>query len=180
MTGLMTHTTISQAQSLPTASPSPKMIVTVLPGSWSNGIIEADSKFNCTGDTILIGRSHYGDENKPTKYKCGTATQFGRPVTLSDKVTSDGMKEAYSSYTCPTNTVMTGREHDSDENGTTRYECAKATGELGPLQVAPGAWSENQAESDSSFECAANTVLIGRAHDDDENGSTRVLCATLW
>ncbi|WP_143519191.1 hypothetical protein [Pseudomonas sp. QTF5] len=162
------------------SSARPKNQAEVTPGEWTVGIKESGSRFTCTVDTVLIGRKHSGDENANTHYKCATLSQFGKPVTTDEPLTSDNIKESGSEYVCPTNMVMVGREHDGDENGNTRYKCAFLNGPMGQLQVAPGAWSAGQAESDHSLECAGNQVLVGRKHDGDENGHTYHKCATLW
>lgn len=180
LSGFMTHATISQAESLSNTLNTPKTAATVTPGSWSPKMNEKGSEFACTGDTFLVGREHSGDENGKTSYLCATGYQFGRPLTVSNRVLSGATKEAYSDYACPDNTVMTGRLHYSDENGDTYYECATLIGELGPLQVAPGPMSGSQPENNSKFECPQNTVLIRRKHDSDENGPTWHVCGALY
>ncbi len=101
--------------------------------------------------------------------------------------------ESSSNFSCPANTVMTGRWHDCknkgdkcDENGNSSVYCRGI--EHGGLRfdVGEGTWSAPMQESTSSFVCPANTVMAGRRHDCknkgdkcDENGDTRYLCSPL-
>ncbi|MFJ4375659.1 hypothetical protein ACIP1T_24005 [Pseudomonas japonica] len=49
----------------------------VMPGAWSSAFRESAHNFECPGEQVLIGRSHDGDENKETRYRC--ATLVGQP-----------------------------------------------------------------------------------------------------
>ena len=40
-------------------------------------------------------------------------------------------------------------------------------------------WSSSQKESDSSYVCSSNQVMIGRRHSGDENGQTRYMCGNV-
>lgn len=181
--GIVVCASTSQAQSVAQTPTAPKSNTVITKKEWKTVNKEKGSKFKCEEEypnSFLIGRRHKGDENQATGYLCGTATQFGKPVTISDHKLSDNVKESDHEYNCPTNTIMTGREHDGDENKATRYQCAKATGPMGDLQVTPEEWSDPQIESASEFECTDNTVLVARKHYGDENQSTWHKCARLW
>lgn len=149
----------------------------------------------CPGSSMIYYRKHEGDENKDTAYKCRIAENY----KISDRKWSDALRESgrdpektsatpstnnkrYIFYTCPTNTVMTGRHHDGDENGDTKYQCGSLVDPNTnlPVLVQPSVWSSEQKESSSTAEeCPTDQVMIGRAHKNDENGETRYVCATL-
>jgi len=82
-------------------------------------------KFACPTNEVMTGRGHYHDENGPTWYFCGKVIDaWGDPMQVGNRTWTDDIKESNSSYTCPANTVMTGRGHRGDENGWTQYQCA--------------------------------------------------------
>lgn len=154
-----------------------------------------DKEAFCPGSSMIYYRKHEGDENENTTYKCRTAENYA----ISNRTWSEWIRESgrdpektsatpsandkrYIFYTCPTNTVMTGRHHDGDENGDTRYQCASLVDSKTnlPVLVEPSVWSSEQKESSSTAEeCPTDQVMIGRAHKNDENGETRYVCATL-
>lgn len=160
---------------------------------WAASQKENESRFSCSGNAIMTGRLHYGDENKTTSIECATASQAGTAVIVRNKVWSEPLKESgvYKDdvdgkryhigkyYVCPPNTIMTGRQHKGDENADTWYECATATNAGRDLSVTPHEWSEEKKESGSEFHCPANQFLVGRWHVGDENNVTRYRCATL-
>jgi hypothetical protein len=92
-------------------------------------------------------------------------------------------KESSSYFECPNNTVMTGRWHNGDENGKTKYEYAtlQAVDNAGqPIEasitVEEKVWSNYFKESSGAgFTASAGRVIIGRQHSGDENGNTRYL-----
>ncbi|MBB5776513.1 hypothetical protein [Nonomuraea jabiensis] len=82
------------------------------------------------------------------------------------------VKESYSSFECPVNEVMTGREHRGDENGDTTYWCGRiyidneqATTVRSPL------WAR-MPESNSFYTTNGNAAINSRDHWGDENGDT--------
>jgi hypothetical protein len=99
-----------------------------------------------------------------------------------ERVNSSSMKESNSSYTCPSDKVLSGRMHTGDENGQTTYQCASLEAinadtlapVSGTIQIEPQGWSGNIKESSGTwYDAPAGMVLVGRAHDGDENGNTR-------
>jgi hypothetical protein len=105
-------------------------------------------------------------------------------------------RESASLFTCPTDTVTTGRWHDChnkgercDENGDSSVYCRRVERGGVAYTVAEGTWSQDVVESAGTpFLCPQNTVMTGRRHDCgnkddgkkcDENGTTRYLCASL-
>ncbi|CAI1824573.1 Uncharacterised protein [Serratia marcescens] len=82
----------------------------------------------CPDNQVMVGRKHDGDEDGYTSYTCGKAyTKTEQPVKVVKGSWSKEQKESRSSFTCPTNQVMIGRVHTSDENGDTRYLCGTLT-----------------------------------------------------
>ncbi|WP_166367076.1 hypothetical protein [Pseudomonas akapageensis] len=167
--------------------PPPPPYATTGSHTWSDPIKEANSNYSCPVNQILTGRRHYGDENKNTGYRCGVATREG-PLTLKDRTWSVEIKESGDGekpnrgiyFSCPGNQVMTGRQHAGDENGMTKYECATVVDSLQrELAATPGNWSSEVIEKNHTFNCPDNSVMIGRWHEDDENGPTRYRCGTL-
>ena len=148
--------------------------------TWSDAVPEQGSNYSCPSNRILTGRQHVEDENGLTRYECATAVQSGTNVSVRDRVWSPGLKESDGIYfVCPMNKIMTGRAHDGDENGQTRYECATASRAGRDLTVTLQAWSDEIGEANSVYNCPAGQFLVGRWHKDDENGPTKYRCAIL-
>ncbi|MEU0483116.1 hypothetical protein ABZ260_28500 [Streptosporangium sp. NPDC006013] len=89
------------------------------------------------------------------------------------------LREPNSTFTCPAGEVMTGRGHQKDENGWTTYQCSRIRidGEL--VSTGNIRWSIGQRESNSYFVGSGDEVILGRKHNDDENGYTFYLTGTL-
>jgi hypothetical protein len=154
-----------------------------------------DSERVCPGSSIIFQRMHSGDEKEPTSYGCRTAMNYeirDRKWSVSFResgldpedtaATPSANNKRYIYFTCPVNTVMTGRHHKGNENGNTRYQCASLVDPKNDriVLVEPTQWSNQHKESSSTYEtCSTDEVMIGRAHKNDENGETRYLCATL-
>jgi hypothetical protein len=84
---------------------------------------ESKSSFECPPNTFMTGRWHKGDENGETQYEYGDVYIQGMPAASVDRTWSDTLKESAGiKYTCPGNSVMTGRSHSGDENGLTKYQ----------------------------------------------------------
>ncbi len=89
--------------------------------------------------------------------------------------------EKNSQFTCPTNTVMTGRYHKGDENAATSYQYATlkavdSTGNpvAGTITVENIQWESYVKESSGiGYVSSNNRVVVGRQHLGDENGNTR-------
>lgn len=164
----------------PAKIPTPAAPVTLTPGQWV-GIPEPDSTFKCPTNQVLLGRAHMGDENKTTRYLCGTALQAGKVLTVQNIQMSDPQQENNSYFVCGLNAVMTGRKHDGDEEGDTRHWCGELADGAGVvLKIAPDEWGSQVIEDDHTFTCPENKVLIGRTHRGDEKGKTRYRCGTPY
>jgi len=143
---------------------------------WSGAIKESNgTAYICPSGKVLTGRQHSGDENGNTTYQC---CNVGSPqATPTSCAWSAWFKESNGTwFSCPSNQYMVGRQHSGDENGNSRYYCCNLT--QGGLQIpVAGAtcdWSSSVKESSSSFECPS--VMVGRRHSGDENGSTWYRC----
>ncbi len=111
-------------------------------------------------------------------------TTFSKAQTISIipnvRTETGNYKESSSSFLCPSGTVITGRYHTGDENGTTRYEYAtlravNAQGQAvtGTITVEDVRWETSFKESSGAgFDAASNRVIVGRQHSGDENGQT--------
>ncbi|WP_211230853.1 hypothetical protein [Pseudomonas parafulva] len=177
--------------------------------AWSEDIGENWSYYECPVGQVMTGRRHKGDENGNTAYQCATLKQEGNTLEIKDsrwldplcesgdekqcKTTASGGSPVVQAeqpptvqaatgiwFNCPSNEVLDGRQHYSDENGETKYRCGKVFSGTRQLQVMPATtWQASQKESSSEFTCAPDSVMVGRWHEGDENGNTRVRCATL-
>ena len=104
------------------------------------------------------------------------------------RTNSASMKEAGSSFQCPTNMVMTGRYHTGDENGQTQYEYATlkivdAKGNLvsGTITVEDVKWDTTSIKESSGngYSALPGRVIVGRKHSGDENGQTTYATAVV-
>lgn len=157
----------------------------------------------CTGHSVITARYHKGDEEEPTHYRCSgvgngstlyhvtnrTWSEYYKesglePLTPSTESEINTDKNDFIWYECPGNTVMTGRHHKGNEDGNTRYQCATLidpTNQNVKIVVAPESFSWHwRKESSSDYEvCQENEVMLGRAHQGDENKSTWYKCGKV-
>ncbi|WP_271218537.1 hypothetical protein [Streptosporangium carneum] len=94
-------------------------------GAWSGAIKESRSTYIAPINQAIVGRWHSGDENGSTKYLAGQMYWQGKPIYFADPRWTGDMKESNHSFTAPAGTVITGRRHQGDENGYTRYQYAR-------------------------------------------------------
>lgn len=153
----------------------------IAPGAWSSSQRESSSVFQCGTNQVVVARAHDGDENGNTRYRCASIRWAGASSTVNAESWGPWVKESdgISSW-CGANRVVIGREHRGDENGNTRYRCGVV--QLGTAQLTLGApsWTDDIRESNSSYSCPADQVMVGRKHRGDENGQTNYACALLW
>ncbi|MFJ4110466.1 hypothetical protein [Pseudomonas sp. NPDC089758] len=143
---------------------------------------EYDSTFSCEKDEVIIVRiRNERDHGDKTFYWCAPLRRDGNAVTLSDEIESASFSESGGHYfSCPPNTVMTGRDHEGRAGGNTSYRCATPKVNGHALTVTPLPWSATQPENQSVFTCQpGGRVMIGRWHDDGERGPSRVRCAIV-
>jgi len=100
-------------------------------------------------------------------------------ATDRDRSWSTAYTENSHDFSCPPNTIMTGRKHTGDENGPTRYECANAIQSGAIVVIQDKVKSSGIKESAGIyFVCPNNKIMTGRSHTGDENGRTTYECAT--
>ncbi|MCO1620146.1 hypothetical protein [Pseudomonas putida] len=144
--------------------------------AWSADQEESAHDFKCPGDKVLVGRSHDGDENDPTKYLCGTVIQNGTALKKYNEVTT----KADTTALCSAGKVLTGRGRSGDEKEPYWIHCAEFRDVWGdPLMVSFTDMLEGD-ESDHQLQCSTNGVFWGMQHIGDENKDTRYFCAKLF
>jgi hypothetical protein len=119
------------------------------------------------------------DENGNSTVYCTNIASNGVQFGVGAGTWSGEIKESDgTSYLCPTDKVMTGRQHQGDENGKTKYQCSPLSyqGRAVPVNPNAGSWSAEIVESTSQFVCPDNQILNGRYHKGDENGKTKYHC----
>lgn len=111
-------------------------------------------------------------------------TIFIRPVLRTQ---TSAIKEKNSSFLCPSNTVLTGRRHKGDENGSTQYEYAtlgafdeNGKSVSGTIIVTDVTW-HNWINEDKGkgFDAESGRFLVGRKHNGDEKGKTCYATAVI-
>lgn len=148
------------------------------------------SSFVCPSGYVMTGRMHKGDENGDTMYWCEKPVYLGKPALTRNPVWGDWIQESgkdtggISIFSCPMFQVITGRQHQGDENGSTRYQCANLFVQGSIAYIDSVNWSPWLQESgkkthgESYFRCPSGTFMVGRHHKGDENGDTRYQCAS--
>ncbi|MEU6424926.1 hypothetical protein ABZ860_03440 [Microbispora sp. NPDC046973] len=96
-------------------------------GDWTYAQKENHSSYVAPLDQALVGRWHQGDENGSTRYRTAALYWQGRQVRLTGAYWTGEYKESSHITQAGYNQVMTGRSHDGDENGKTRYQYATVT-----------------------------------------------------
>ncbi|KUN10251.1 hypothetical protein AQI95_00495 [Streptomyces yokosukanensis] len=133
----------------------------------------------CPTNQVLLGRSHYGDENGNTTYYCGLILIDGQQVKVSAPNWSAPQRESNSFFAAPPNEVLVGRQHSGDENGQTRYATASLSAWGRTVELSAYRWSPEQRESNSYSKAGDYEVMVGRQHSGDENGPTRYQYARI-
>ena len=157
---------------------------------WSEYITETSKNgFQAPSNRVIVGRQHIGDENGKTRYATAEIRVNGITAQTFDTIQSQAIKESAGIwYITGTDYFLTGRLHMGDENGNTYYYSSRLQILEGHFDEAPKGTiivpyirntSESMKESSSSFLCPRNTVMTGRFHVGDENGTTQYQYATL-
>lgn len=162
--------------------------ITVEDVRWETSFKESSgSGFSAASNRVIVGRQHYGDENGQTVYATALVKFNAQATQTPNYVNSSSIRESsWNWYITPTNNVVVGRYHSGDENGYTYYRSATIT-TFTPTPAPAGSIiipnirtsTASYTESSSSFLCPPNTVMTGRSHTGDENGSTYYEYATL-
>lgn len=162
--------------------------ITIIPNqrSVSSSMKESKSSFLCPSNCVMTGRWHKGDENGQTQYEYVTLKAVDESgnlvsgtITVENVTWHDSIKESNSTFKAPTNRVIVGRKHNGDENGQTQYATAvvKFNGET--AIVLEGASTTISKESSGTwYKTDANSIMIGRYHNHDENGYTTYYAGT--
>ncbi|MCI0910838.1 hypothetical protein [Pseudomonas putida] len=161
---------------------TPELTPTIHGGISRHEVDVNDSPFSCPKDEVIIVRIRNDWElGRKIFYWCAPLRQGGNEVTLSDEIESAPISESGGHYfSCPANTVMTGRDHDGGVDGNTRYRCATPKVNGHALTVTPMGWSDTQREDDSAFSCQPfGRVMVGHWHQGLYSGPSRVRCATV-
>jgi hypothetical protein len=148
--------------------------------SESANLKESQSVFICPLNTVVTGRYHSGDENGYTRYEYaslkavdGQGQPLGGLITVENGRWENWFKESSAQgFTATAGRVIIGREHQGDENGSTRYYTGiiKFNGNL--TTITDYALSYSIKESSGIYFKSGNTVITGRTHYGDENGNT--------
>ncbi|MDF5754401.1 hypothetical protein [Spongiactinospora sp. TRM90649] len=137
------------------------------------------TQFTCPPNQVITGRSHYGDENAKTTYQCSRIMIDGVQVEVHSGDWTSPQRESRGDFSAPENQVITGRWHDDDENGPTRYRTAAMYWQGRQVVLAGGEVSREYKESSHSWLALDGKVMTGRVHYGDENGKTWYRYATV-
>lgn len=157
---------------------------------WSDSIIESSGYgYIATSNRVIVGRMHTGDENGYTKYATAIVKANGVLATVIDPRNSASFKESSGVwFVTDAQRIIIGRVHSGDENGLTYFVTARLLVDAYSQKPAPEGTrividerfsSPELKESSSWFQCPLNTVITGRFHKGDENGTTTYQYATL-
>ena len=135
--------------------------------NWSAWVKESkkDSGFQCTGNQVMVGRHHHGDENGNTKYLCASINWDESVVNPSStvrvsRVSTHGSPVAQ----CPDKYILTGRSVSASD-AELAITCRKATSDVGAkITVTEGPWrnwDNGSSNASNSFTCTNNQLLIG-------------------
>jgi hypothetical protein len=165
--------------------------ITVEDVRWENSFKESSGGgYDALTGRVIVGRQHSGDENGQTKYATAIVKFNAQSTIIGNGINSSNIKESSGTwFRTDQNRVITGRHHSGDENGQTYYGSATIFISVGASTdpapagtiIVPNIRTEGGSikESTSSFLCPAGTVMTGRSHSGDENGSTQYEYATL-
>lgn len=164
--------------------------ITVEDVRWEASFKESSGAgFDAASNRVIVGRQHYGDENGSTAYATAIVKFNGQNTQVTNYGLSANIKESATVwYRTGSNQVVVGRHHNGDENGNTYYIAATVIINIAPPTPAPPGTiivpdvrsiSVGYKESSSYFVCLPNTVMTGRSHTGDENGTTYYEYATL-
>ncbi|OCR24116.1 hypothetical protein AFK24_15230 [Pseudomonas syringae] len=169
------------AEDAPRPAIKPNAAATVDPWAWSGGVHEHDHEYACSDFSVMVGLRHKGDEEESTYYRCASVHQF-QQLKTSDAEWQKMDDESSHTYNCPTDKVMTGREHVGDENEPTSYQCSTVIDAWGNAMrvVVDSEWTNAGLAHETDFECPANKVIASRKHIGDEEEPTYFKCASLW
>ncbi|MFI6509934.1 hypothetical protein ACIBCT_20215 [Streptosporangium sp. NPDC050855] len=138
-----------------------------------------EASFTCPTNMVLTGRSHYGDEGGRTTYYCSFILIEGEQARVYMSDWTRPQKENRSDFSAPDHQAVVGRWHEGDENGDTKYRTATMSWRGKQVLLANGDISVPYKESGHIWQAVGNTVMTGRKHTGDENGTTYYRFATV-
>ncbi|MGW4642266.1 hypothetical protein ACWEN6_27385 [Sphaerisporangium sp. NPDC004334] len=147
--------------------------------AYAETVWEWNGQVTCPTNQVLTGRSHVGDENRPTTYYCGFIFINDEQVQVHLGDWTPGQTESRSGYIAPTDQALVGRWHTGDENGKTSYRTAALYWQGRQVRLTSPTWTGEYKESNHITEAGYNQVMTGRTHSGDENGKTRYQYATV-
>ncbi|GAA2916178.1 hypothetical protein GCM10010517_81920 [Streptosporangium fragile] len=147
--------------------------------TYTETVKEWSSRFACPANEVMIGRSHYGDENGYTTYRCGRIYINGEQVVVTPTGGDARVKESNSFYNTPGDAAIIGRTHFGDENDYTTYYAGELSWQGKTVRLTSRTWTSAYKESNHSSGAGVGQVMTGRSHRGDENGITKYEYATV-
>jgi len=163
----------------PASAASATAVTISVERTYSQTVSESIAQFNCPPNQVLTGRTHIGDENRPTTYYCSTIFINNEQVTVHSGDWSGAQRESRSNYVAPLDQALVGRWHSGDENGLTRYRTGALYWQNRQVRLTGAAWTGQYQESSHTTYAGDNQVMTGRMHSGDENGKTWYQYATV-
>lgn len=159
--------------------------VIIVPNKYylSSSQREHESKFEAPDNMVIAGRRHKGDENGDTcclyaslKAINGLGLKNPGTITLENQHWTAWVTESSSNIQIPSGYVITGREHNGDENGKTRYRIAKVKfNGIDTTTIPANDKYDYQYYPESAgvfFQTEPYLIFTGRTHTGDENDLT--------
>lgn len=165
-----------------TAAPAPASAaavrIEVVP-AYSETVLEPWDPVTCPTNMVMTARSHHGDEEALTTYTCSFVLLNGEQARVYLSGWTAPQRESRADFSAPDHQAVAARSHEGDENGYTRYRTATMYWRGQQVLLANGEVSDPYRESNHDWEAPANTVMTGRKHTGDENGTTYYRYATV-
>lgn len=175
-------TALAASAAMSAAAPAPASAapvrIEVVP-AYSETVLEPWDPVTCPTNMVLTGRSHHGDEEALTTYTCSFVLINGEQARVYLSEWSARQKESRADFSAPDHRAVAARWHEGDENGYTRYRTATMYWRGQQVLLANGEVSDPYRESDHDWQAPANTVMTGRKHTGDENGTSYYRFATV-
>jgi hypothetical protein len=140
----------------------------------SVSIKESKGRFVCLNDSVIVGITHNNGENGKIRYWYANLSFNGQPVKTTNHQWITKKRENDEDFTAPENCVITGRDHNKDENGVTKYRFSQLYVKDKQLIVTNICQTDDIEEYNGEpFKCPfPSSVMIGLKHRDDEHGKT--------
>ncbi|WP_344982428.1 hypothetical protein, partial [Streptosporangium fragile] len=169
--------TLAPAAPAAAATATEESIRVIFASEWT--MRESNSRLVCPANEVMIGRSHYGDENGYTTYYCGRIYINDEQVVVTPTGGDATMREPDSFYSTPGDAVIIGRAHRGDENGYTTYYAGALSWQGKTVRLTSRQWTGSVRETRHTSGSVIGRVMTGRSHAGDENGMTNYEYATV-